>query len=91
MPHFDISNPSAGVLDATRSFLQRRHDLWIDGKWTKSASGATRPVFDPATGQQISTMSEGNAKDVDDAVKAARQAFESGPWRTMSSSGSMDD
>ena len=85
MSNFDIGNPSAGVLEATRSFLQRKHDLWIDGKWTKASSGATRPVFDPATGQQISTMSEGNAKDVDDAVKAARQAFESGPWRTMSS------
>jgi phenylacetaldehyde dehydrogenase len=85
MSLFDSNNPSAGVLDATKSFLQRKHGLWIDGKPVAAASGATRGVFDPATGKQIATVSEAGAADVDLAVRAAREAFESGPWRKMSS------
>jgi hypothetical protein len=37
-------------------------------------------VFDPATGQVIATVAEADKADVDDAVKAARRAFETGPW-----------
>ena len=43
-----------------------------------------RPVVDPATGMVISSMADGGAQDVDAAVKAARAAFENGPWRSMS-------
>jgi phenylacetaldehyde dehydrogenase len=41
-------------------------------------------VFDPATGQAIAAVAEADKADVDDAVKAARRAFETGPWSKTS-------
>jgi aldehyde dehydrogenase (NAD+) len=56
--------------------------LLIAGKLVASASGHTFKTLNPATGQVIATVAEGNEVDVDRAVAAARRAFE-GPWRTM--------
>ena len=81
---FDIGNPYSGVLESTKKFLARDHKLFIDGKWVSAVSGATRAVIDPATAQRVSTMAEGGAADIDLAVRAARKAFEDGPWGKMS-------
>jgi aldehyde dehydrogenase (NAD+) len=54
--------------------------LLIGGSWVPARSGAVRPALDPATGQPIAAIAEGGLEDVDDAVRAARSAFE-GPWR----------
>jgi len=80
---FDKSNPYAGILKSTRNFLARDHKLFIDGQWVNAVSGATRAVIDPATAQRVSTMAEGGAADIDLAVRAARKAFEDGPWGKM--------
>ncbi len=48
------------------------------------ASGKTFPTINPATGEEICQVAEADAADVDRAVKAARAAFEHGPWRKMS-------
>src|SRR5262245_48148636 len=58
--------------------------LLIGGKWLDSASGKTFPTTNPATGETICQVAEGDKADVDLAVKAARKAFESGPWPKMS-------
>jgi phenylacetaldehyde dehydrogenase len=81
---FDDADPHAGILEATRRFLQRTHRLYIDGRWVEAASGAMRAVLDPATGRQISVMAEGGARDVDAAVRAARKAFDGSSWRSLS-------
>jgi phenylacetaldehyde dehydrogenase len=78
------SDPYAGVLESTRRFLARPHRLHIGGAWVDSISGETRPVFDPATGKQVASMANGGQKDVDLAVRAARKAFDAGPWRKLS-------
>ena len=57
--------------------------LLIDGRRVDGAEGATFDVFNPATGELLTTVAEARAEDVDRAVKAARRAFESGPWRDM--------
>ena len=57
--------------------------LLIDGQRVDAAEGATFEVFNPATGELLTTVAEARAEDVDRAVKAARRAFESGPWRDM--------
>ncbi len=62
-----------------------RHNL-IDGRWVPAQSGKTFEVHDPATGAVIAHVAEGDSADVDMAVKAARRAFESGPWATMTPS-----
>jgi aldehyde dehydrogenase (NAD+) len=54
--------------------------LFINGKWQDSASGKTFETLNPATGEVICKVAEGDKPDVDLAVKAARKAFESGPW-----------
>ncbi len=60
--------------------------LFIGGKWVEAASGKTFPTVNPATGETITTIAEGDARDADAAVQAARKAFESGPWAEMSAS-----
>jgi aldehyde dehydrogenase (NAD+) len=60
--------------------------LLIGGKWQDSVSGKTFPTINPATGETICQVAEGDKADVDLAVKAARKAFESGPWPKMSAS-----
>jgi betaine-aldehyde dehydrogenase len=54
--------------------------MWIGGKWVPSRGKATRNVVNPATGRVIAKVPEATADDVGDAVKAARKAFDSGPW-----------
>src|SRR2546421_4700961 len=60
--------------------------LFIGGKWLDSVSGKTFPTTNPATGETICQVAEGDKADVDLAVKAARKAFETGPWPKMSAS-----
>ncbi|MGA2245880.1 MAG: aldehyde dehydrogenase family protein [Verrucomicrobiota bacterium] len=57
--------------------------MLVDGRWIDSASGRTFPTFNPATGEIIAQVAEGDQADVNLAVKAARRAFEEGPWRRM--------
>jgi aldehyde dehydrogenase (NAD+) len=60
--------------------------LFIGGKWLGSASGKTFETINPATGEVICRVAEGDKADVDKAVKAARKAFEEGPWSKMNAS-----
>ena len=53
--------------------------LLIDGKWVEAASGKTFASINPATGEVLATVAEGDAEDIDRAVAAARRAFD-GPW-----------
>ncbi|HEY3788712.1 MAG TPA: aldehyde dehydrogenase family protein, partial [Urbifossiella sp.] len=60
--------------------------MLIDGKWVDSASGKTFDTINPSTGEVICRVAEGDKADIDLAVKAARRAFESGPWSKMTPS-----
>src|SRR5438105_3862851 len=60
--------------------------MFIGGKWVDSVSGKTFATQDPSTGQTICQVAEGDKADIDLAVKAARKAFEEGPWRKMNAS-----
>lgn len=57
--------------------------LFIGGQFVPGTSGKTFPAIDPATGETLCQVHEASVADVDRAVKAARQALESGPWKTM--------
>ena len=70
------------AVSAAAEFMARPQHLLIDGRRVPSASGRTFKSLNPATGQVIATVAEGNEADVAHAVAAARRAFE-GPWRTM--------
>jgi aldehyde dehydrogenase (NAD+) len=58
--------------------------LLINNRWVNSQSGKTFATINPTTGQEICQVAEADAADVDLAVKAARAAFDRGPWRTTS-------
>jgi aldehyde dehydrogenase (NAD+) len=55
-------------------------ECFIDGQWRPSVSGKTFETINPATEEVIAQVAEGDAADVDLAAKAARKAFEEGPW-----------
>jgi acyl-CoA reductase-like NAD-dependent aldehyde dehydrogenase len=57
--------------------------LFIDGAWRPSHQGETRSVVNPATAEVIGQVPEGDAKDADAAIAAARRAFDDGPWPRM--------
>jgi phenylacetaldehyde dehydrogenase len=79
----NASVASARVESATSSFLNRQHQLLIDGKWAPALSGELLEVFDPATARVLARIAAGGAADIDAAVKAARRAFCSPPWAKM--------
>jgi acyl-CoA reductase-like NAD-dependent aldehyde dehydrogenase len=58
--------------------------LLVGGRLVPPRDGGTLPVVNPATGEVLSAAPAASAADVDDAVKAARRAFDQGPWRSMS-------
>jgi len=57
--------------------------LLIDGQWRDSVSGKTFETVNPATEEVIAHVAEGDTADIDLAVKAARRAFDHGPWSKM--------
>jgi len=68
------------------NFVSRKHKMLINGKWVESASGKTFPTYNPATGEVMAQVAEGDREDIDRAVAAARNAFDRGPWRSMTAS-----
>lgn len=64
-------------------FLGAQPSLFIGGKFVEAGDRATFPVYDPGSGQVIARAIESTREDVDDAVAAARRAFETGPWRSF--------
>jgi phenylacetaldehyde dehydrogenase len=75
---------SIAVTQPVSRFIGKAKRLLIDGEWVPSASGKTFAVYNPATAEEITRVAEGDREDIDRAVKAARRAFESGPWPAMS-------
>src|ERR1700692_3187264 len=81
------STASATLLDQNvTKFVSRTHKILINGKWVGAASGKTFPTFNPATGDVLSQVAEGDKEDINLAVKAARAAFETGPWSRITTS-----
>lgn len=69
---------------AAQAFLDRSpHKLFINGGWSDAASGGHFGTYDPATGDEIGKIAQGGAPDIDTAVAAARTAFDTGPWSSM--------
>lgn len=78
-----VTEAEVKLRDDVASFLGSTKKLLIGGQWVDSASGKTFATFNPATGEAIADIAEGDKEDVDKAVAAARKAFESGPWPAM--------
>jgi aldehyde dehydrogenase (NAD+) len=57
--------------------------LYIDGAWSESSDGGTWTHVHPATNEEVARFSTASVADVDRAVRAARRAFDEGPWPAM--------
>ena len=55
-------------------------EMLIDGQWTAARAGQTWNHRHPATGEDVASFPIAAAEDVDLAVRAARRAFDEGPW-----------
>ena len=81
-----LVTPEAGRFSAGGSEPKvkiRQTGILIDGNFRKAISGRTFETLNPASGESICHVAEGEKPDVDLAVKSARKAFEAGPWRRM--------
>lgn len=54
--------------------------LYIDGKWQAAAAGGTFETIDPASEAPLARLAAAGAEDIEQAVQAARRAFDQGPW-----------
>jgi phenylacetaldehyde dehydrogenase len=72
----DLSRISA----ANTAFLRRPGRLLINGDWVEAASGRTFEVRDPSSDAVIARVAEGDAVDIDRAVRAA---FDDSDWSRM--------
>jgi phenylacetaldehyde dehydrogenase len=68
------------------NFLSGSKKMLIDGKWVEAASGKTFASYDPSTGEVLAQVAEGDREDIERAVRAARRAFDSGPWSKLTAS-----
>src|SRR5438046_9081490 len=57
--------------------------MLIDGKWVEAASGKKFETINPATGQVLAQVAEGDKEDIDRAARAARRAFDYGKRARM--------
>jgi phenylacetaldehyde dehydrogenase len=67
-------------------FIDKPRKMLINGRWVNAASGKTFPTYNPATGDVLAQIAEGDREDINQAVSAARNAFDNGPWRRMTAS-----
>jgi phenylacetaldehyde dehydrogenase len=80
------SDTAIQIAPEVKQFVGETRQMLIDGKWVDAASGKTFEVYNPATGEVMTHVAEGDAEDINRAVRAARRAFDEGPWRKMSPS-----
>jgi aldehyde dehydrogenase (NAD+) len=73
----------ATALETARQPQIRQTQCFIGGQWVPAASGKTFETINPATEEVIAEVAAGDKADVDQAAKAARNAFETGPWPKM--------
>jgi acyl-CoA reductase-like NAD-dependent aldehyde dehydrogenase len=72
-----------GVPDPLRAPAVREYKMLVSGEWVDARSGGTFESVNPYSGKVWATAPQAEPEDVDRAVRAARAAFDSGPWGRM--------
>jgi acyl-CoA reductase-like NAD-dependent aldehyde dehydrogenase len=76
--------PEINLQESTQAFLNTGpKKLLINNEWVDAANGETFATVNPATGEELAQVALAGLEDVDRAVRAAREAFDSGPWASM--------
>jgi aldehyde dehydrogenase (NAD+) len=63
--------------------LERLDKLFINGGWIPLSEARTQPIVNPATEQVIGYAPVGTIADAEQAMQAAREAFDHGSWPMM--------
>ncbi len=79
-----LENDYSTLSHAARNFVRQDHKLLIDGQWVDATGSRVFEVHDPSSARVICHVAEGDAADIDKAVLAARKAFDSSGWSTLS-------
>ncbi|HXA79566.1 MAG TPA: aldehyde dehydrogenase family protein [Candidatus Acidoferrales bacterium] len=74
------------LTDNVARYVAKTRQMFINGKWVDAASGRTFPTYNPATGEVLANVAEGDKEDINRAVAAARAAFDTGPWSKITPS-----
>jgi phenylacetaldehyde dehydrogenase len=74
------------LTDSVTRYVAKTRQMLINGKWVDAASGKTFPTYNPATGEVLANVAEGDKEDINRAVAAARAAFDTGPWSKITPS-----
>jgi phenylacetaldehyde dehydrogenase len=75
-----MSSMTVTVDQTVEQFTASPRQLFINGQWVDAASGKTFETPNPATGDTLARVAEGDQEDINRAVRAARTAFDEGPW-----------
>src|ERR1019366_5947907 len=76
-----VERAASGARNAAAlDFLRKPKQLLIGGKWVAAKSGKTFETINPSHEVFLALVTEGDKADVDQAVKAARKAFDEGQW-----------
>lgn len=81
-----VATPELQIDDRVKRFVANPRKLLINGQWVEATSGKTFPTYNPATGEILGHVADGDKQDIDRAVQAARKAFDDSPWRRMTTS-----
>ncbi|MFJ7684290.1 aldehyde dehydrogenase family protein [Peribacillus butanolivorans] len=71
-------------LEWANEWLKTTKKLYINGEWVDSSGETVIESINPANGEVLGQYQSAQKQEVDAAVKAARLAFEQGPWKEMS-------
>ncbi len=73
----------AQLIEAPKTDEVRQYKMLVGGEWVNARSGKTFESINPYTGRVWATAPEAGEEDVNRAVRAAREAFDEGPWGKM--------
>src|SRR5207249_3476563 len=76
----DAGSASMGIRDRLKRRV-KTYQLYINGEFVDADSSTTLDVIDPSTAELLARVPDAGQTDVDRAVKAARAAFDEGPWK----------
>lgn len=72
--------PQLDYSSGLQNRLVKPPQLFINGEWVNSSHSKTLAVYDPATEREITRIVDASEQDVNNAVYAARTAFDDGRW-----------
>src|SRR5688572_18246010 len=61
----------------------KHYQNYIGGEWVDAVSGESFDVVNPATEETVATVPKAGREDAQRAIAAAREAFDSGEWRSL--------